>query len=186
MQKGQRKSDELAHWEGFQKGDKSSFLELYDTNYEVLFVYAQKIAKDKQLAEDCIHDTFLDLWEKRGKLGHVKNLRAYLFTCTRNIVLQKLKKSKLENTTGDVGDFLFGLEFSYEDLLIKEQAFEQTKKQLENAVNELTNRQKEIIFLRFNNGLSYDEIAEITSLSIRRVYNVVHEALLVLRKNLKK
>jgi RNA polymerase sigma-70 factor (ECF subfamily) len=72
--------------------------------------------------------------------------------------------------------------FSYEKNLIGEESFIEQQNALFKELNTLSPRQKEIVYLKFYNELSYQEIAEVTSLNYQSVRNYMHQALMALRK----
>jgi RNA polymerase sigma-70 factor (ECF subfamily) len=84
----------------------------------------------------------------------------------------------------DNNEAVHGLVESIEDILISEENTNAISNRLHRAINKLTKRQREIITLKFFNELSYDEIADFTGLSQRRIYNLVHESVRALRVNL--
>lgn len=166
-------------------GDKDAFIAIYHKHYKALYYYAFSITADREFSKDCIQELFLDIWNKRQTLNNdVENVQSYLFTWLRRKISRKQSqqlKVKFIEQTGTVDELK---EYSYEDLLIAFQQTEETKEQLKKALNMLTKKQLEIIKLKFFENLSYNEIAEKTSLSIRTVYNLVHEAINRLKENI--
>ena len=69
-------------------------------------------------------------------------------------------------------------------MLISKEIDEDIKNRLRNALGLLTKRQKEIIYLRFYEGLSYDEIETIVQVNYQTIRNCVYEAIKVLKKDL--
>lgn len=74
---------------------------------------------------------------------------------------------------------------SIESTIIQRESNEQLHKQLTHVFQKLSSRQKEIIYLKFYNDLSYDEIAQLLDLEKKAVYNAVSKAMVVLRKGIK-
>ncbi len=73
------------------------------------------------------------------------------------------------------------MQFSREELLINNEAKIEQKDKLQQALNQLTDQQKEVIFLRFYNGMSYKEIEEILSINRQSVRNHVYRGMETLR-----
>ena len=88
----QQNDEEL--WHAFIEGSLTAFRLIYEQNSENLFNYGNKITPYHAIVSDSIQDMFIDLWNKRSKLGKVKNIRGYLFTCYRRRLLDGLKKQK--------------------------------------------------------------------------------------------
>ena len=75
------------------------------------------------------------------------------------------------------------LAFSPEEVMIAEEASEGTRKYLARLLNSLTGRQKEIVYLRYYEDLSYQEISELLSINFQSVANHLQRAFETLRKN---
>ncbi|ULQ53260.1 RNA polymerase sigma factor [Flavihumibacter fluvii] len=179
-------TDEIL-WRGMLGGDREMFLVLYRKYYHSLLFIGLKRIKDPHLVKDAIQQQFLYLWEKRETIQEANNVRSYLI----NSFLRRLaadgirteKSSRLELAWSNVS-----IEHlpSPEEHLIACQ--DQTKLQelLLNYINNLPPRQKELIVMKFYEGLNYDEIVEKTGLTHRTVYNKIHEALKKLKLNIEK
>ena len=166
--------DEL--WEGLKQGDKELFLALYKKYYHALLFIGLKEIRDSSIVKDSIQQLFLYLWEKRETIGTAKNIKSYLVTS----FLRKLNRD-WKNTSKDADLELTAhkdsedLQPNPEERLISKDQQGRLGKLLMDRVNALPNRQKELIVMRFYEGLSYDEIIEKTRLSHRTVYNKIHE-----------
>jgi RNA polymerase sigma factor (sigma-70 family) len=81
----------------------------------------------------------------------------------------------------------YGFDFapSKEEALIEEEWEIERNKKIRNSLHSLTKRQREAIFLKFFNQLSYHEVAAIMDLHVDSVYNLISKAIDVLRKKLK-
>lgn len=171
-------------WNEIIQGNKRAFHRLFTEQYRSLMIFGLGIKMDKALVEDMIQELFLELWKKRASLPPVENLNAYLKQILKRKIFKSIQKSKKIN----------GLSFfsnkdhahPYEALLIEQETNRQRQSQLRNAFKELTQRQKEIIQLRFFKGLSYEEIARQSGTQKRTIYNQVHSAILVLKKYISK
>lgn len=138
------------------------------------------------LVEECIQELFLYLYEARDRLSDPENVKAYLFTAMRRRILEKLKAGKLRLLPHLAVDP--DIQFSAEDLLIRNEGEQFVQEQLHRALNELPIRQKEAVYLRYFNGLNTQEIAEVMGVSNQTVLNTLHQALkkLYTKDNLKK
>jgi RNA polymerase sigma factor (sigma-70 family) len=85
---------------------------------------------------------------------------------------------RLENT--DAGEPDFGID----QLLIRQDIEAGVRQRLEQAIKTLTGRQREAIFLRFYEGLSYEEVAEVMGISVKATYKIMSRALLQLKQTL--
>ena len=165
-------------WLGLKQGDKNMFLSLYKKYYHTLLFIGLKEMKDAQLVKDTIQQLFLYLWEKRETIQEASNVKCYLVTSFLRKLTADWKKSKQHGV-------LLVVPPSYpedpqpnpEEKLIKKDEQSHLFKILMDRINDLPNRQKELIVLRFYEGLTYEEIVQRTGLSHRTVYNKIHEGL---------
>ena len=160
-----------------------SFLHIYEAHYRVLFTYGFTLTSDRNLTKDCLQDLFLELWNTRETLNtEVTDVRSYLMTWLRRKISLEWKRHN-KNLTDD--GFLFNTLTtsceSYEQLLIAFQRTEEDKYKLHIALQQLTRQQREMIRLRFFEKLSFSEIGIKTSLSTRTIYNLMYEAIRLLR-----
>ena len=174
-------------WKGLQQGDKDMFLALYKKYYHSLLFIGLKEIKDAQLVKDTIQQLFLYLWEKRETIGEAKNVKSYLITSFLRKLSSDWKKSgKISNLQVVWINNSEDTQPTPEEKLIKKDDQNHLFKLLMNHINDLPNRQKELIVLKFYEGLSYEEIVKQTGLSHRTVYNKIHEALKKLKLDLVK
>jgi len=166
-------------WERLLQGDKEALYELYTQYYHTLLFIGLKNIHDSDLVKDVIQQQFLYLWEKRHTLREAKNVRSYLIISflrrltsdwvkARRTVNLEVAWSKKEEE---------GFETSWEETLIIKDDHEAISKNLMTVINTLPARQRELILLKFYEGLSYDAITQRTGLTHRTVYNKIHEAL---------
>jgi RNA polymerase sigma factor (sigma-70 family) len=171
-------------WRSFKQGDWESYTRLYDGHYRALNNYGHKFTKDVSLIEDSIHDLFVKLWNNRATLGTPVSVKNYLYKALRNILFRKIKwHSRFTNITDDE-DPSFDVELSHDrTLIVKEEELE-LRQMIQRALHELPARQREIVFLRFYEGLSYEEIAEVMSINITSVYKLWYKVLEKLKSSL--
>jgi len=174
------------YWEQMRLGDKQALFELYNKMYFHLIRFGLKINADDELVKDCVNQIFLNMWDKRERLQPVENVKSYLMTSLRHCMLDQLayidKTNIAFNQMGAEEDWK---ELSYEEIIIKVQQDEELKEKLGIAIKQLTPRQIELIQLKFFEGLSYEQIAEKTSQTIKTSYNTIYDAIKTLRKLLK-
>jgi RNA polymerase sigma-70 factor (ECF subfamily) len=171
-------------WQQFKKGSRKAFNLIYNKYIYNLYSYGYKIAADKTLVEDGIHDLMLELWQQKEKLGHTSSVKFYLFKGLKRQLVRALQKRSKQVKGDDLKNYDFKIDFSHELHLITQQLDEDRKKHLACALQKLSKREKEIIYLRFYDGLSYEEIASLMEISVKTAYNSVHNAIGHLRKSL--
>ena len=165
-------------------GDKNAFLTIYKEYYTALFHYGFSLTNDKELTKDCIQELFLDVWNTRSSIKiDVENERCYLCTWLRRKISRHRKQlEKIQPFAGIVINS-DQVELSYEELLVAHQVTEEKKARLNRAISKLTKKQIEIIRLKYFENLGYGAIADKTSLTTRTIYNIIYEAIHILRED---
>jgi RNA polymerase sigma factor (sigma-70 family) len=167
-------------WEKFVSGEISSFRKLFKAYYKGLYGYGLKISNDSCLVEDCIQDLFESVWKRREELGHITSPNVYLYVSLRRKILAVLKKKKnLKDINESVENL--NIHFGTEEIIITRENHNEQRKELQKALNQLTNQQKEVIYLHFYNGMSYSEIEEILSINRQSVRNHMYRGMETLR-----
>ncbi|MFV0593422.1 MAG: RNA polymerase sigma factor [Draconibacterium sp.] len=172
-------------WESFLTGDDKSFSTIYELYINQLISYGYKLCTDREIVHDSLQEIFIDLFLKRNKLNvDIRNLKAYLFISLRNSLVKKIKNKKrfeLLDLKDNNFEFDFDVEYSHQDRLIEDEISRELKKVLQAATKKLPAKQKEIIYLKFEEEMSYPEIAKIMNISIESARKLLYRALLSLR-----
>jgi len=170
-------------WAEFKKGNKKALEIIYKDYYSPLYNYGMKFHRDHNLVKDLIHELFVELIESGTKLSDTDNISFYLLRALRNkMIKQQLLNVKFTNTLNDNNDF--DLVESIENQLIKTETEELLKKRIICAVKKLSDRQQEIIYLRFYCNLSYTEIAKLFNTNIQSCRNLLNRAISSLKDEL--
>ena len=98
-------------------------------------------------------------------------------------MLRELSKKERKLHVSLTDDYAFSVEFSADLRLIDEEHEVYQLRKLEQVMNQLPARQKELIYLRFHQNLSFEQIAEIMQLGRQSVYNLLQKSLLSLRRH---
>ena len=170
-------------WASFKKGDWCAYTSLYNTYYKPLNNYGYKFTKDVSLIEDCIHDLFVKLWNSKANLGEPASVKNYLYKSLRGILLRKLKSNARFRLMESEDDYL-NFEVSYDNQLITKEQEVELNRAIQKALSQLPARQREIVYLRFYEGFSYEEIAEVMSISFKSVYKLWYKVQDKLKKSL--
>lgn len=167
-------------WDNTRNGDQKSYALLHQSLYPGLFIYAVKMTKDEDLADDLLQDLFINFWQKRHHIGVITNVRSYFYRATRSMVLNHIKSSQVKATKLDAMPEP-ELEFSKEELILTQEFNAELKGLLSVALNKLPAKQREVIYMRFYENMEYNEIAEITGIRYQSVINNVYRGIQVLR-----
>ncbi|WP_339740668.1 sigma-70 family RNA polymerase sigma factor [uncultured Sunxiuqinia sp.] len=176
-------------WHSFLDGDEKVFSVIYQQHINRLLSYGHKLCPNHEWIHDSIQEVYLDLFLKRKKLNgrKIENLKAYLFVSFRNKLLKKIlqeKKFQALRLNGELESGLFQAEYNIQNQIVEFELSKEIKEALVKAVNSLPARQKEIIYLKFEEELEYSEISDILKISIDSARKLVYRALISLRKTL--
>ncbi len=174
-----------ALWDRFrQQGDESSFLGLYNLYLDDLFHYGMSLCKDRDLVKDLIQELFLQLWERHMHLGVAPNVRAYLLGAFRSHLLQHLRRNRRFTRLRSALQLPNMTEGPALDLWLEEETQRRRRTNLAMAMDQLSERQREAVHLRFYAGLACDEIAQVMQMEVQSTYNLLHRGLQALRGQL--
>jgi len=175
----------LQTWLSFKTGDWGAYEELYNTHFKILNNYGYKFTRDAKLIEDSVHDLFVELWSKRSRLSDPVSVKNYLYRALRNHIFRKMEKQQRFVPVEDDAQFPFNFEVSLDTRFIENETQKALQAKVQRYVNELPARQQEIIFLRFYEGLDYEEIAEVMGLNKTSAYKLLYKAIDKLQHNVK-
>lgn len=173
-------------WIELKRGDPDVLKVLFFRYYNDLYFYGTKLVNDQNLVVDTIQDLFSGLWEGRKRLSEVQHIKAYLFKVYRNKLLQAPPKKMIQfslSDTGQLPDKSFII--SHEDVIIEEETRLQMSKTISAVLEELTDRQKEILYLKFYTGLTHDEISDALGMNKQSVSNLLNRSINSFRKKMK-
>jgi len=169
-----------------RSGDYDAFTLLYNKYIQPLTQYGLKFMADLPAVEDCLHDVFVWVWANRQKLDMHTSVKSYLFKAVRTTMLHWMQKqNRLRGlSTGDEQGYLFELQLTPETLVLHNENQRQLRQQIESVLNVLTAKQKEVIYLRYYEGLNFEEIARNMNLSVKACYKLMGRAISILREKI--
>ena len=169
--------NDLQLWQKLRSGDQTAFKIIYDTHARGLATYARKFTDNVELIEDCIHDLFVSVWQKREGLSDTDSIIRYMCVSLRREIIRRLNKST-HVTSFDYAenqDLEFSL--SVEDMIIKDEIDQDKQSKLQEAFKELSSRQREAIFLKYYQEMSYEQICEVMDINYQSVRNLISKGI---------
>ena len=174
-------------WKSFQAGNVEAFAHFYNIHVEGLFRYGTKFTNDDDLVKDAIQEVFLDLYVNRKKnKTNPENLQYYLILALKRRLIRKIIQNRKFVTEEDLAENLFNPEYSIETAIIENEKDHEISRKLVNSLNRLPAKQKEALYLRYNESLEYKEIAAVLNISVESVRKQVYRALKTIREMLGK
>ena len=175
-------SNDAQCWQRFIEGDREALTYIYAQHYRPLLRYGCKLLSDEAVVEDCIQDLFFELWKNKARLGPTDSIRYYLLrSLRRKIVLAGRQRSGHSNVDAQSEEYPFAVEYSIEEKWIGEIQAAERQEKLNQALNQLSARQKEAIYLKFYNDMDYQQIGQIMDLNYQSIRTLVYRAIKVLR-----
>jgi RNA polymerase sigma factor (sigma-70 family) len=150
-------------WDKFRSGDSQAFETIYTEFIDILFAYGSKITNNKDLLEDAIQDVFISVYTYGKKLRQPELLEFYLFKTLKRILIRKIKENQRFEDSSKPSDE-FELKFPFEDIETDVWEKEKRLQLLHNEVQSLDAKKRELLFLKFNSGLTYAEIGELLNI----------------------
>lgn len=157
------------------------FVKIYDENVDAIFRFCLIRVSDADLAKDITQDTFINAWKYlSSQKEEIKNTKALLYKIAKNLIIDNSRKKKAMSLDEMME---FGFDAPDEDhdrvkeKLDAQQAFQ--------AVNDLEDKYKEVVLMRYVEELSPKEIADVLGESENNVSVRIHRALKQLNKLLK-
>lgn len=168
-------------WKRFCNGEREALGTIYRLYIDDLFHYGMHFCCDSERVKDSLQELFQSLWMDREHLSQeVFNIRYYLLSSLRRCLLRSLtKERRYQNKIS--GLFDFELIPPQEDSIIKNEIYYEHAAQLRDGIAKLSRRQREAIYLRFYQNLSYAEVANLMSMKVDSVYNLISRAIGLLK-----
>ena len=172
----------LVIWTRFKAGDQEAFAVLYNQHINTLYNYGSKLCKDKDVVKDALQDLFLELFLHRDKIRiSPENLKFYLLLALKRNLIKKLKAGR--KVTHEFNESVdFEPQYSIEFQIIEQEKDEEINRKVSDAIRQLPAKQKEAVYLRYNESLEYGEIAAILDITVESVRKQVHRALKTVRE----
>lgn len=172
-------------WNEIRYGNERALYQLYMGSYDHLFRYGLHQVNDRAKVMGCINELFAEIWTKKENLPEVEKVSGYLFIIFKRKISRLVSRNEPVYSLPDEGLIAISSgDSSYEELLIASQAEEEKKVWIRSALNKLTPRQKELIRMKYYEGMTMEEISDRLNISLRTIYNTLHAAITILRKEL--
>jgi RNA polymerase sigma factor (sigma-70 family) len=168
------------YWRRLKKGDPQALGFLYDKYVDKLFISAMHITDNRELAKDSVQEVFIELWNYRHTITDVQYAQSYLTKVLRSILIKKLKKEDPSHHY-QLEESFVSPEQNIESIIISLDSDKEKKNRLKQALSKLSTRQKQVLELHFDKGLSYEQIAEMLSINYQSVNNLAFRSILRLR-----
>ena len=157
---------------------------IYNRYVDDLYTYALYLGFEKGIIMDAIHDVFCKFAANEKLLQDVSNIKFYLFKSLKNRLydIYKARKEYAELSAIDLQETPFNIQVTIEELLIDQEEQQQIKNQLAEMLESLTERQREIVYLRYVQEYDYAQISELLNISGHGCRKLLSKAMQNLRE----
>lgn len=170
----------------YAEGNDSAFDSLLERHKHPLYAYIIYNVRDADLANDIFQDTFIKAITtiRQGKYTETGKFKAWIMRIAHNLIIDFFRQKKQENTISndmyevDILNNVNLCDETFESQLVKLQVLEDVKK----LICYLPDKQREVLEMRYYNDLSFQEIAELTGVSINTALGRMRYAILNMRK----
>ena len=173
--------DEKVLFKRITEGDVKSFETIFHTYYANLCRFATGFIHDDEMAEEIVQDLFVKLWEKRTQIEVDISIKNYLYRSVKNQCLNNIKHNIIKTK------HLQNIETEKETQIQPDEHFlaVELANKIEESIQSLPEKRREIFRLSREEGLKYKEIAERLNISLKTVEAQMGLAIKTLREKLK-
>ena len=166
-------------WQRVKNDDVDAFKTLYEQYIDDLLMFGRRFTSNHDLVQDAIQNLFTHLWDKRSKVTPPNHTKAYLLRSMRNNLLRDAKmEQKLSSLDPE--------QQLPDRSIIATPTFEHDQlDRMKVAIENLSIREREVIHLKYYQGVRNTEISEIMGITSQSVANLMQRALKQIRENLK-
>lgn len=175
------RQEEAVSFKKMKKGNEKAFEALFSVHYSHLCLFAEHYVQNPAEAEEIVQDMFVHLWEKREQISVQTSVRNYLFRAVKNRCLNYLRHNQVKNQYAD-------------EMIAEAQKTDAGEtgfiesgllSRIEECINSLPEKRREVFRLSREEGLKYREIAEKLDISVKTVETHMGLAIKSLREKLK-
>jgi RNA polymerase sigma-70 factor (family 1) len=150
-----------------ENDDINAFEELHALFYNSLCNFTFSYLKEKESCEEVVSDVFVALWQKRKELENIRNIKSYLYTCSKNLSIDLIRKNAIR-IQPDTNCYEIEIPDIDENLLSPLE-MKEFRNNMNNAIEQLPPQCKLIFKMLINDQLAYKEIADVLNLSRKTV-----------------
>jgi len=147
---------------GVAEKDESDFGKLYEATQRKVFHYLLRVTNSRELAEDLLIETYTEVWKSAKKFQGRSKVITWIIGIARNLAMNQIRKNRMEDTRLEGDPAYPSDQFLHSARAEKLQI-------LEEALNRLSLKHREILDLVFLQEMAYEDIAQIMRLPVNTV-----------------
>lgn len=161
--------------------DTKALEELFNYYYPRLYKFSKSFIKLDDGIEDILQEVFVKIWNNRATIRSSETFSPFLFTLTRNLLLNELRRRL---NSQKIKDEISRLTVSDEFQTFENLEYGELKETVDRIVADLPEKQREVFLLSRNEGLSHKEIAEKLNISTKTVEYHIHQSTKTIKEKL--
>lgn len=167
-------------FQDFLKGNNDAFAKIYELYAKDLYAFGLSMHAKTTLIEDAIQDVFTDIYTRRKNLPEIHNLKLYIMGAFRNrlFVLSKKEDVFVEMTDSNTDT---QMQDSDMETWIEKETTDEKILKVRQLMAKLNIRQREVLYYRFVDELSIEDIASLMNINYQSVKNLIHRTVKKLR-----
>ncbi|MCU0468756.1 MAG: sigma-70 family RNA polymerase sigma factor [Arcicella sp.] len=176
---------DLQLWIQMKGGSEFALNKLVKQYFNVLLNYGFKFVKDEDFIKDCVQEVFIEVWKRREKVAVPDSVKAYLFSSVRKKVVREGFRQQIMKVDEEL-DYENNSslsEHSFEWTMIQQESDFEINEKVKKALNALSKRQREVIYLQYYQNLSREEISKIMDINTQSVSNLIQVAFKSFKEN---
>jgi RNA polymerase sigma factor (sigma-70 family) len=163
--------------------NEAKFTFVYKANVKDLYNYGIRLGFSDEICMDALHDVFYKVLVSNKMLDD-NSIRPYLFKSLRNRLID-LMNLKDEQNNEDVSKLPFTVDVNIMDKMIEDEEMESLRQKVASLMNLLSDRQREIVYLRYMEEMEYEEIGKLLKMKSESVRKAVFRSIKLIRQLLK-
>lgn len=172
-------------WNKFiRENDLDALSRVYSRFYDQLLTYGYKHISTRPIIEDSIQNVFLSFIKYRKNIGNVKCLKGYITSAFRRQLLLGINKQRNTLQIDHIPEEQFEYYKHPDPEIAEEYNKENTYLVIKDCVGRLTNKQQEIMYLRYECEISYEEISSLLNISVRSCHKSVYRSIQAIRADI--
>ncbi len=170
--------------QSYKEGNEQALVELTRRYFDMIYRYSYRFVQDTALAEDIVQETFIKMWRSIDTFREGMTVKPWLFRIAHNAAIDYLRKKKAIHFSAMTEE---GMEEQFEDAdtnLLEETIAQEERDTLTSCIEALPTHYREVLLLRAEDMLTFEEIASVTGKPLNTVKSLYRRGLLILQQQL--
>jgi RNA polymerase sigma-70 factor (ECF subfamily) len=152
------------------EGSEDAFRQLYSETNEKVFRYLYRCTNSREISEDLLIDTYAEVWKSAKNFRGKSKVSTWIIGIARNLTMNEFRKNKIKDC-----------DLAEEELFLppdqhRKSSISETAEILEEALNRLPLKHREILDLVFLQEMRYEEISQVMNIPVNTVKTRVFHA----------